>query len=67
MAIKKKASKKYKFCILQDIKTYNNLYVSSSFDLTSVSIISSNEIAESPIILAKYFLFSQLHVAGFQI
>ena len=38
-------------------------FVSSSYD----SIISSHVITKSSIILAKYFPFSQLHVAGFQI
>ena len=33
----------------------------------STSIISSRVIPESTIILAQYFPFSQLHVAGFQI
>ena len=37
-------------------------FVSSSYD----SIISSHIIAESSIILAKYFPFSQLHVAVYQ-
>ena len=34
---------------------------------TSESIISAHVITESSLILAKYFPFSQLHVAGFQI
>ena len=34
---------------------------------TTSSIISSCVITESKIIPAKYFSFSQLHVAGFQI
>ena len=37
-----------------------------SFDSASVSITSSHIITESSIILAKYFPFSQSHVAGFQ-
>ena len=37
-------------------------FVSSSYD----SIISSHTTVESSIILATYFSFSQLHVAGFQ-
>ena len=48
--------------------------LASLFDLASVydldsasaSIISSKIIAESSIILTKYFPFSQLHVAGFK-
>ena len=42
--------------------------VSLSFELASSStaIISSHIIAESSIIRAKDFPFSQLHVAGFQ-
>ena len=38
-------------------------FISSSYE----SITSSHVITESSIILAKYFPFSQLHVAGFQI
>ena len=38
------------------------VFVSSSYD----SIISSHVINKSSIILAKYFPFPQLHVAGFQ-
>ena len=45
---------------------WNNLF-SSSYDLASVSIISSNVITESSIRLLKDFPFSQLHEAGFQI
>ena len=37
-------------------------FVSSSFD----SITSLEVISESSIILAKFFSFSKLHVAGFQ-
>ena len=45
------------------LKFIQTVFVSSSYD----SIISSHAIAESSIILAKYFSFLQLHVAGFQI
>ena len=38
------------------------VFISSSYDF----ITSSQIIAESSIILAKYFPFSQLHVTGFQ-
>ena len=38
------------------------VFISSSYDF----ITSSQIIAESSIILAKYFPFLQLHVAGFQ-
>ena len=49
------------------LKFIGIVFVSSSFDLAFVSIISSYVTTESSIILAKYFPFSQLHVAGFQI
>ena len=52
-----------KFCVLQvaffSLKFLGTVFVSP--------IISSQVIAESSIILANYFPFSQLHVAGFQI
>ena len=41
--------------------------VTSLYDLGSASIISSHVIAESSILLAKYFGFLQLHVAEFEI
>ena len=66
-----------KFCILQviffSLKFAGTGFASSSFDLAllfdlaSASIISSHIIAESSIVLAKYFPFSQLQVEGFQI
>ena len=43
------------------------VFVSSSYDLSSASIISSYVITELHIILAKYLPFLQVHVAGFQI
>ena len=59
----KKTSKIQKFCIVEvvfvSLKFVGKVFVSS--------IISSYVITESSIILAKYFSFSQLHVAGFQI
>ena len=45
------------------LKFVGTVSVSSSYD----SIISSHVITESSIILAKYFLFSQLCVVEFQI
>ena len=55
MVINKNTRKIYKFCVLQ--------FVLFSFKFIG---IASHIIAESSIILAKYFPFSQLHVAGFQ-
>ena len=52
---------KIAFFVLKFVVITN--FVSSSYD----SIISSHVITKSSIILAKYFPFSQLHVAGFQI
>ena len=43
------------------LKFVGIVFVSSSYD----SITTSHVIAELSIILAKYFLFSQLYVAGF--
>ena len=53
--------------IFFSIKIVGTVFVSSPFDLASVSIILSDIIAESSIILAKYFAVPQLHVAGFNI
>ena len=53
--------RKKKFCVLQ-VAFFSLKFVSSSYD----SITSSHLIAELPIILAKYFLFSQLHAEEFQ-
>ena len=69
MVISKNASKIKKFCVLK-VAFFSLKFVSSN-DLAAASslydsIISSHVIAESSIILAKYFSFSQLHVAGFQ-
>ena len=65
MAINKKASKIQEFFVLQiaffSLKFVETIFVSSS------SIISSNIITESSIIIAKYLPFSQLHVAGFEV
>ena len=57
---------KYKFSLLQII-FFSLTFVSSLFYLASASIISSHIIAESSIVLAKCFIFLQLHVAEFQI
>ena len=47
---------------------FTECFVSLTFVSPSYDIITSSQIiAESSIILAKYFPFSQLHVAGFQI
>ena len=53
--------KKKKICVLQ-VAFFSLKFVSSSYD----SITSSHLIAELPIILAQYFLFSQLHAEEFQ-
>ena len=45
--------------LLFSLKLVGTVFVSS--------MISSHEITESSIILAKYFPFSQLHVLGLQI
>ena len=42
------------------------VFVSSSYDLSSASIILSHVTTELSIILAKYLPFLQLLVAGFQ-
>ena len=65
MVINKNASKIYKFCVLQvvfsSLKLVGTVFVSLSYE----SIISSHVIAQSSIILAKLFPFSQLNVAEF--
>ena len=48
------------FCFL--LKLVGIAFVSSSYD----SVNSSHVFTESSIMLAKYFPFSQLHVAGFE-
>ena len=53
--------------LLFSLKFVGAVFVSLTFNIASASIISSHSIAESSIILAKYFPFLQLHVAGFQI
>ena len=67
IVINKNTSKIYKVCILQvaffSLKVVDIVFVSSSYD----SMISSHEIVEPSIKLAKYFTFLQLHVEGFQI
>ena len=66
MVINKKTSKIYKHCVFTgyflSLKFVGIVYISSSYDF----ITSSQILAESSIILAKYFSFSQLHVTGFQ-
>ena len=49
------------------LKFVGIVFVSSTYDLASASIISPDVITESSIIFAKYLPFLQLHVAGFQI
>ena len=77
MVIYKKASKIQKFCVLQvyiffSLKFVGTFFVSLLFDLVLLfnlayaSIILSHITTESPIILAKYFPFSKLHVERFQ-
>ena len=64
----KKASKIYKYCVLQFFLLWKFVrIVSSLFELTSWTLISSHLITELSIKLTKYLTFSQLHVAGFQI
>ena len=64
------ASKIDHFCVLQvivfSLKFVGTVFVSSLFDLASASITLSRIIVETAIILAKYFPFSQLPIAGFQ-
>ena len=67
IVINKNASRIKSFYILQfaffSLKFVGIVSVSSFYGFT----ISSQVIVESTIVLAKYFPFSQLHVAGFQI
>ena len=64
------ASKIDHFCVLQvivfSLKFVGTVFVSSLFDLASASLTLSRIIVETAIILAKYFPFSQLPIAGFQ-
>ena len=65
MAINKKSSKIWTFCFTGYIiftKTFWNSFCLSSYDF----ITSSQIIAESSILLAKYCSFSQIHLLGFQ-
>ena len=65
MVINKEASKIYQLWVLKviffSLKFVGIVFISSLYDF----VTSSQIIADSPIILAKYFLFSQIHVAGF--
>ena len=67
MVVNKKVSKIKKFFVLQftffSLKFVGTVFVGIVF---VSSIIPSHVITESSIKLAKYFPFSQLHVAGFQ-
>ena len=71
MVINKSVTKIQKVCVLQviffSLKFVETVFVLSLFDLTTTSIISSNVITESSIILGKYLLFSQSHVEEFRI
>ena len=71
MVINKSVTKIQKVCVLQviffSLKFVETVFVFSLFDLTTTSIISSNVITESSIILGKYLLFSQSHVEEFRI
>ena len=72
MVTDQKFSKIWTFCnllvIFFFIKIVGSFFISPSFDLASMSTISSHIIiAESSITLTKYLPFWQLHVAGFQI
>ena len=66
MVINKKASKKKEILcftsFIFSLKFVGAVFVSASF----VSSFSSHVTIESSITVAKYFPFSQLHVAGFQ-
>ena len=42
-------------------------FVTSLYDLATAAITSSHVITESQIMLAKYFTFPLVHVAGFQV
>ena len=64
MVINKKTSKTWKFFVLQ-IPLFLLKFVVTVF--VSYAKISWHVIAESSIIVAKYFPFPQLHVAVFQI
>ena len=58
---------KYKnFCVLQVAFFFSLRSVGIVFVFSHDPITLSQIIVESSIILAKYFPFSQLHVAGFQ-
>ena len=65
MVINKRASKIEKFFV-SHIAFLSLKFVVTVFG-SSVSIISSHDITESSIILAKNLPFLELHVAGFQI
>ena len=71
MVINKNASKIQKFCVSHvaffTLKFIGIVFLSSSNELVSASIILSHIITEFSVILTKYLTFSQLHVAGFQI
>ena len=72
MAFNKKASKIYKFFLLKTtffwLKFVGILFVGKIFvRIYFVISIIPSRITELSTILPKYLLFSQLHVAGFQI
>ena len=68
MVINKKAGNISKFCFTSYFFLFKFVEtVSLLFDLASMSIISSHIMTELSIILAKYFQFLQLHIAGYQI
>ena len=66
MVIKEKMSKIQRLFVLQvasfSLKFFGTFFVGTIF---IISITSSNVITESSVMLAKYLLFLQLHIAGF--
>ena len=69
MVINKKATEKQKFVEVLFVGTVfvGTMFVISSNDLVTASLISSNVMPQSSIILTKYLSFLQLHVAQLQI
>ena len=66
MVIKEKMSKIQRLFVLQvasfSLEFFGTFFVGTIF---IISITSSNVITESSVMLAKYLLFLQLHIAGF--
>ena len=66
MVIKEKMSKIQRLFVLQ-IASFSSEFFGTFFvgTIFIISITSSNVITESSVMLAKYLLFLQLHIAGF--